>query len=265
MLLELLSRELDPGREASTAVRTVYGQFFPLLHACLPGWTSEHLEAIFGPPAAESEISQRDTAELPEQTPAEQLGQAAFDAYLLANGPQDRSFLDLLKPYYEREIIRLRRPPRAWRSALRNTRQAVLDHLLLFLLWGALDTDDPLVKAGHPQGWHPEDAGEPSVILAGLSSAQARPSRPGTGGTGPMELVAGRAQTRAGNGDRDSAVAMVAGFPWWWRADNLDTAWQFRELLLVLEISPAIETPGLVAQTIADRVEGNEDRRDHRA
>ena len=67
-----------------------------------------------------------------------------------------------------------------------------------------------------------------------------------------------RAQTRATNGDRDSAVAMVAGFPWWWRADNLDAAWQFRELLLVLEISPAIETPGLVTQTIADRVEGNE-------
>jgi hypothetical protein len=49
---------------------------------------------------------------------------------------------------------------------------------------------------------------------------------------------------------------MLAGFPWWWRADNLDTAWQFRELLLVLEVSPAIETPGLVTQTITDRVEG---------
>ena len=60
--------------------------------------------------------------------------------------PRTVSFLDLLKPYYEREIIRLRRPPRAWRSTLRNTRQAVLDHLLLFMLWGALDTDDPLVK-----------------------------------------------------------------------------------------------------------------------
>ena len=52
VLLELLSGELDPGREASTAVRTVYGQFFPLLHARLPSWTSEHLEAMFGPPAA---------------------------------------------------------------------------------------------------------------------------------------------------------------------------------------------------------------------
>ena len=31
-----------------------------------------------------------------------------------------------------------------------------------------------------------------------------------------------------------------------------------RELLLVFEVSPAIETPGLVTQTITDRVEGNE-------
>jgi hypothetical protein len=36
LLPELLSDELDPSREASTAVRTVYGQFFPPLHACLP-------------------------------------------------------------------------------------------------------------------------------------------------------------------------------------------------------------------------------------
>jgi len=258
VLLELLSRELDPGREASTAVRTVYGQFFPLLHACLPSWTSEHLEALFGPPAGESEISQRDKAELPEQTPAGQLGQATFDAYVLANGPQDRHFLDLLKPYYEREIVRLRRPPRAWRSTIRNTRQAVLDHLLLFMLWGALDTDDPLVKlairragtqetgaaVGH-LGWLIFRAGETEPNL--VQRAQDL-----------WTCWRERAQIRATNGDHDSAAAMVAGFPWWWRADNLDATWQFSELLLVLEISPAIETPGLVTQTIADRIEGNE-------
>jgi len=255
--LELLSGELDPGRETSIAVRTVYGQFFPILLACLPIWTSENLEAMFGPPASEAEIDQRDT-EPPEQTPAAQLGQAAFDAYLLANGPQDRRFLELLKPYYEREIIRLRRPPRAWRSALRNTRQAVLDHLLIFLLWEALDTDDPLVKlairragtseagaaVGH-LGWLIFRAGEAEPSLIGRAQDLWRWWRE-------------RAQTRAINGDRGAAVAMVAGFPWWWRAGDLDLAWQFRELMLVLEISPAIETPGLVTQTIANRVEGNE-------
>jgi hypothetical protein len=68
----------------------------------------------------------------------------------------------------------------------------------------------------------------------------------------------GRAQERAGNGDQDAAVVMLAGFPWWWRAGNLDAAWQFGKLLQVLTTSPAIETPGLVAQTITDRVEGNE-------
>jgi len=30
---------------------------------------------------------------------------------------------------------------------------------------------------------------------------------------------------------------MVEGFPWWWRAGHLGTTWQFRELLLVLDIS----------------------------
>lgn len=258
VLLELLSAELDPTRETSTAVRTVYGQFFPHLHIFLPGWTSEHLGAIFGSPATESEINQRGTAALPEQTPAEQLGQAAFDAYLLANGPQDRSYLALLKSYYEREIVRLRRPPRAWRSALRNTRQTVLDHLLLFMLWGALDTDDPLVKlairkagvsetgaaVGH-LGWLIFRAGETDPSLAQRAQAL-------------WSWWRDRAQTRAINGDRDSAGVMVAGFPWWWRSGNLDITWQFRELLLVLEIAPTVETPGLVTQTIAERVQGNE-------
>lgn len=65
----------------------------------------------------------------------------------------------------------------------------------------------------------------------------------------------GRAQVRAGDGDQDAAVAMLAGFPWWWRADKLDLPWQFRELLQVLRTSPVIETPGPVAQTITDRVQ----------
>ena len=51
---------------------------------------------------------------------------------------------------------------------------------------------------------------------------------------------------------------MITGFPWRWRASSLDTGWQFKELLLVLEISPSIETPGLVVQTLADRVADNE-------
>jgi hypothetical protein len=259
VLLELLSRELDLAHETSTAIRTVYGQFFPLLYASLPAWTSEHLEAIFGPLAAPPD-SAGPLLEPPERTPAEVLGQAAFDAYLLANGPQDPTFLGLLKPYYEREINRLRKqPPRAWQSTLRNTRQAVLDHLLLFLLWDALGTDDSLIttairKAGV------QDAGEAIghlgwlIFRAGEAAAsQAQRAQD------LWSWWREQAQRRAGSGDRDSAVAMVAGFPWWWRADNLDTAWQFRELLLVLEISPSVETPGLVAQTLADRVVGNED------
>jgi len=258
LLPELLSGELDPSREASAAVRSVYGQFFPLLHACLPCWTGGHLEAMFGPSAAESELTQHDADQSPERTPAAQLGQATFDAYLLASHSQDRSFLDLLKPYYEREVIRLRRPPRVWRSALRSTRQAVLDHLLLFMIWGALDTGDPLVTlairgagtretgaaVGH-LGWLFFRAGETESAL--LERAQQL-----------WSWWRGRAQARAASGDRDSAVAMVEGFSWWWRAGNLDTTWQFRELLLVLGISPVIETPGLVTQTIADRVEGHE-------
>lgn len=254
----LLSAELDHGREGSTAVRTVYGQFFPLLHTGLPSWTSEQLEAMFGSPAAESEVNRRGPAELPEQTPADQLGQTAFDAYLLAGGPHDRGFLDLLKPYYEREIIRLRRPPRAWRSALHNTRQAVLDHLLLFLLWDALDTHDSLVKLAIRQAG-PAEAG------AAFDRLGWRIFRAGEAAAAVTQRAQdlwtwwrGRAQDRADNGDQEAAVVMLAGFPWWWRADNLDAAWQFGELLQVLTASPAIETPGLVAQTITDRVEGNE-------
>lgn len=257
-LPRLLSAELDPGREGSTAVRTVYGQFFPLLHAGLPAWAREHLEAMFGSPAAESEVNQRGPAELPEQTPADQLGQIAFDAYLLAGGPRDRGFLDLLKPYYDREIIRLWRPPRAWRSALHNTRQAVLDHLLLFLLWGALDTQDSLVKLAIRRAG-PAEAG------AAFDRLGWRVFRAGDAASAVAQRAQdlwtwwrGRAQERAGNGDQDAAVVMLAGFPWWWRAGNLDAAWQFGELLQVLTTSPAIETPGLVAQTITDRVEGNE-------
>jgi hypothetical protein len=257
VLLELLSRELDLTRETSTAVRTVYGQFFPLLHSSLPIWTAEHLEAIFGPPATPESAAAE--ANQPRQTLAGPLGQAAFDAYLLTNGSPDRSYPALLKPYYEREISRLReQPPRAWRSALRNTRQALLDHLLLLLLWNALSTDDSLITRAIRRAGA-QDAGEAVGHLgwlifrtgeAALDQAQA--------GQNIWTWWREQAQKRSASGNRDSAVAMVAGFPWWWRAANLDTTWQFKELLLVLDISPSIETPSLVVQTLADRVSGNE-------
>ena len=186
------------------------------------------------------------------------MGQASFDAYLLANGPQDRSFLDLLKPYYEREIIRLRQPARAWRSALRNTRQAVLDHILLFMLWGALGTDDPLVRLAIRRAG-PQEAGEAFGHLGWLifRASETEPSMM-QNAQGLWDWWRDRAQTRADNGDRDAAVAMVEGFSWWWRADNLDVAWQFKALLRVLEIAPAVESAGLVTQTISNRVIGNE-------
>lgn len=257
VLLELLSRELDLNRETSAAVRTVFGQFFPLLLSSQPTWTTEYLEAIFGPPAtSESATAEADP---PQQTLAEALGQAAFDAYLLTNGPQDRSFLALLRPYYEREISRLReQPPRMWRSSLRNTRQALLDHLLLLLLWNALSTDDPLItKAIRKAGT--QDAGE-AVGHLGWLLFRAGDTAAGQAQAGQEIWTWWReqAQRRSASGNRDFAAAMITGFPWWWRASSLDTAWQFKELLLVLEISPSIETPGLVVQTLADRVAGNE-------
>ena len=126
------------------------------------------------------------------------------------------------------------------------------------MLSGALDTDDPLIalairRAGLSEigaafgqlGWVIFRAGdaEPNTILR----AQ-----------GLWSWWRERAQTRAVNGDHDAATVMIAGFPWWWRSTNLDTAWQFRELMHVLQIAPAIETPGLVTQTITERTEGNE-------
>jgi hypothetical protein len=256
--VQLLSGGLDPTREPSAAVRSVYGEHLSHLHAQLPCWTSEHLGTIFGPPATDQEINPSGPpAELPPPTLTEQLGQVAFDAYLLFNRPHGELW-ELLTPYYTREIVRLRRPPRVWRGAPRDTRQLLLDHLLLFLLWGVLDRNDPIVnraiRSAGPQiagdavghlGWrlyHADDV-EPPVIQRAQDLW-----------TWWRKLAARRAE----NGDRAYGTTMVAGFPWWWRADKLDTIWQFEELLFVLEISPAIETPTLVVRTISERVEGNE-------
>jgi hypothetical protein len=72
-----------------------------------------------------------------------------------------------------------------------------------------------------------------------------------------MGLVEGtRTDTRSQRGPR-FCHGNGRGLPVVVRADNL-TAWQFKELLSVLEISPAIETPGLLIQTLYDRPEGNE-------
>ena len=255
-LIAMLEQHLDVNRDSSSAVRSVFGQHIGQLYALMPIWTRAHLEGIFGIPTtnAASVPAGRDCASGTSAADHDVLGQVAFDSHLLFANPYS-DLWPLLAPYYEDAIGTLKQQPRGRQGALRDTRQRLLDHMLLFVVWGVLDVNDPRLKPVFRSKW----AGEAFTHL-GFSLQGA-----GTLDSDTAERLRNlwtwwrmRAETRRNSGDVDGAAQMVAGFSRWWHASKLGSAWEFEELHSVLALSPGIEAPSIVIQGIANKIEGHE-------
>jgi hypothetical protein len=83
-LRELLDRHLDPAREPTETIRSVYGHHFPALIACDEEWARSRVDAIF-----------------PRDPSLEQLRLVAWESYLLFNRPYANAYQLLSERYRE--------------------------------------------------------------------------------------------------------------------------------------------------------------------
>lgn len=250
----LLNSHLDVGLDPSPAIRSVYGQHIPQLHHQLPKWTNAHIDEIFGPAEAEgtSPIDHHRPSQEAARSLDRRLGQVAFDAYLLSDDPYSRTW-DLLKPYYESALQALSKPPRVRQGRARDTRQRLLDHILLFVVWDVLDVEDPRLKPAFRSQW----AGDAFMQLGfALQHSTSVDEVTADGLRRLWTWWRQRAERRTG--DPTGAARMVAGFPRWWHAGKLGADWEFDELLAVLKLSPRIETPAMIIHDMVKKFGGHE-------
>ncbi len=122
---EVLEMHLDPAREPSLAIRTVYGRWFPWLAFLDPDWTHTHTARIF-----------------PQDVESEAFFEASWSTYLRFCIAYDDVW-DMLKPYYRLAADRLAiQGDDEWQLAYPNKKLA--EHLMVFYWRGKISLDDSI-------------------------------------------------------------------------------------------------------------------------
>jgi hypothetical protein len=128
---EVLESHLDPARDPSPAVRTIYGQFLPQLAYLDVSWVRANAPRIF-----------------PREETLEHLREAAWGAYIVFSPPYN-DLLELLRSYYELAVERIseERAGIRWMGSSESPEERLADHLMSFYWWGRLSLDeDDLVR-----------------------------------------------------------------------------------------------------------------------
>lgn len=123
-VLEILNEHLDPSKDPSPAIRSVYGQWFPWLILLDPGWARDAVDKIF-----------------PTAGTSDRLRMAAWMTYITFCQPYDNVF-DLLKQQYLLAIKGLDTNLPA-KSRYANPDERVGQHLAAYYWRGKLTLTEP--------------------------------------------------------------------------------------------------------------------------
>ena len=198
----VLEAHLDPEVDASCAVRSVFGQYFPWLVLLDEEWVSGLVARIF-------------TAD-PQQRP---LRLAAWEAYLVWCSPYDSCYR-LLASEYARAAREEEEPP-AWRWTASSTPRVALGrHLLSFYWRGLLDlTDDAMTSF-----FAHSHADTRNHALAGVGHAFARPADVEKS---TIDRLMALWEWRT---NRSDELRELRGFAWWLGCECLPAEWRLKQL-----------------------------------
>lgn len=209
----VLEARLEPSRDPSAAVRSVYGQWLPWLILMDETWVRDHLSRILPADPAEAELRS-----------------AAWNAYILFCQPFDRS-LRVLYAQYLVAATALRDEP-AEDGGRDRPESRLAEHLAVFVLRGTIDTDDKLFVTYLA-------ASTPAYrehLLAFVGRALGE-----DGDIDPLvlerakELWAGRLDA-VGQDPRSDRKELEA-FGWWMSSSKLGADWRVAQLVTTLTLT----------------------------
>lgn len=230
----LLDRHLDPDHDASTAIRSVFGEHFWYLLEAVPEWTTGNVSRIFS-----------------EGTPSETaLGDAAWSSYLTMHNP-NRHLFELLAGQYQRRVERLAGVSTKDIDRAREVESGAVrlaEHILFLYVQGTitLDSDDRQLHALF-------ESAPGTVLGEALGRLFWRIFRT----EGPlddelldrvMRLWEWRAaEVAAGHGDLNE----LRGFGWLVRTGRFPVDWALANLVDVTRTLGSVEMPEQIGEEIA--------------
>ncbi|NLY01557.1 MAG: hypothetical protein GXY83_36160 [Rhodopirellula sp.] len=226
---DVLNRHLDLSRDASPAIRTVYGQWFPWLCMLDETWAASHVDAIF--PTDPAHVT---------------LWDAAWQPYIVFCPPYNGVF-QVLRKHYEHAILDIEREAPYKVAGNADHREQLAEHLMLFYGRGVITVDDSpdiidlfFAKAPQSVRYHAlefvgrslknEDGQVPAEVIERFKKLWERRVHALKSFQNPMECSELRA------------------FGWWFICAKFDRAWCVEHLRQALQLCGWAEPDHLVVE-----------------
>ncbi len=210
---QVLDEHLDPARDPSPAIRTVYGQYLPWLELLDSAWLAANREHIF-----------------PAEPALRHLCDAAWNTYIVFCQPYNDT-VQLLREEYRRAIERVGSAPQAG-GAIVDPDRRLAEHLMVLYWRGRLDLDDANGLLMQFFASAPDHLRAHAVEFVGHALAQSDT---------PVDAdvlerlchlwdIRLAAAQEAGGGQDEE----LAAFTWWFTANAFDEEWALSRLHISL-------------------------------
>jgi hypothetical protein len=233
-----LEKHLDPTLDPSTAIRSVYGRWFPWLHFLDGEWTAANVPRIF-----------------PRTAGFERLRDAAWTTYLVMCEPYDGVF-DILIDEYRQAIERIgsdEEPNVTWHAPDSRLGQ----HLITEYWRGKLDPPDRI-------GLLASLYAKASLRLRGLlidfigRSLHATPEPIPSESLERLQRLWIQRINAVSIAERPSQEAEeLKPFGWWFASKKFPDDWSLEQLFRVLKLAGSVELEHLVIERLAELAEPN--------
>ena len=224
----VLEAHLEPKRDPSLAIRSVYGRWFPTLHWLDAKWAIRNVRKIF-----------------PESTGVRKYRDAAWDTYIIFSTPY-LNMLDVLRAQYSKAVAELSRPSTI-EHGVGDPKERLAEHLMTFYWHGKLPyrgvsgilgrffsiaTDKHRGHALEFLGRNIHSDGKvPPAVIGRLRSL--------------WEGIAEKAK-----GDPAQNVRTLAAYGWWFASGKFPQKWSMDQLATVLRMAKTIEVDFLVLERL---------------
>ena len=227
---EVLQQHLDPARDPSLAIRSVYGQRLHQLAYLDAQWTAQWVATIF-----------------PREESLRHLHDAAWDAYLIFC-PLSLQLFDMLRDDYRRAIAQIGTPSRQVKY-FANPDEHLVEHLLILYWSGKLDLQDTLLAQFFEQA--PGTLREFAITFVGQSLERTNEVDPQL-----LQRLQVLWEWRVENARIVASPhlypAELSAFGWWFASGKFNDAWAIAQLQEVLKFSGNVTPDFLVAKRLAE-------------
>ncbi len=228
---EVFQVHLNPERDPSLTIRSVYGRWFPWLFLLDPGWVKSYLPKIF-----------------PEEESLQDLRDVAWDAYIIFCEPYDNVFETLSEEY--RRAVECIGTVRGERRQLADPDERLAEHLMTFYWRGKLSLNEPegllvrfYVKAPDLLRGHALDfVGQSLHNTEGIVDSEVLDR---------LQTLWGERINAARNAAQPALYAEeLAAFGRWFVCEKFDDAWAINQLKEALELTGGIELDHSVVERL---------------